>query len=912
MPPNHLAPAALTARLDAWLDEITRPSGTLVITAPTGSGVVPILERWLAGLRGEGEVIVEIAADRAAAGAPPEDRAEALAERLAAAIEALYPDFVDRLAHPRVRLPELLQRLSRGHLAPPTRRLLLVVTGLDRLRGRDDDDNPLPRLLTAALPRGVSRIVTLDPRSPRRPWLERLAEVEIVEVAAGEGATAEAAPEDRSQETGPQGQVSPDDDDPLGGRLDAGDLVGAWSIARDLDRLATIVRARGLGRLLADLDEAAARADDPARRRGFDALSRAITDDGAWIRQDPGRLAPLVLGRLLDQGWSAAEIDDALVVPASLPLRRVLPLASRDRADAVLYGHEGPVKGVAVAPDGSTIASVSSDGTLKLWDLPRRRERLSLCAHTGPINACAFTPDGGRVISASDDGTLICWDVDTGCPVNTLVGHSAGVEAVAVRSDGAQAASVAADGALHLWDLEGGAVVASCTAHEFGATAVALAPDGSFVATGSHDKTVRIWGLPGLEPGPSLSGPEYAVSGLSIDPTSERVLASAYDNVLRLWSARSGEPLHELWGHASWVTSCAIDRTGARALSTSRDGSLRLWDLEGGGELSALVGHAGMVNTAALTPDGRGAVSGGHDRTLRIWTLPREGVDAAILGHEGPVRAVLFAGDGATMLSGGVDATVRAWDRRTGEELGQFLGHMHGVSGLALTPAGDRLITSALDRTLKIWSVKRRLVEATLTGHPLFVHDCALSPDGATIVSASQDKTLRLWTLAGEPLRTLEGHQKDVLCCRFDAQGRVFSGGADAMIRAWDPQSGRELMTFAGHDGAVNACAITADGALLISGSADGTVKLWNLRRGREKATLRGHEGPITGVALTGDGRLLTTSEDRGLRLWSLESGACLASLHGNHAFTALTADARQALAGDAAGNLWLIDLGPA
>src|SRR5690606_23839023 len=149
VPGNHLAPAALAERLDAWLDEITRPSGILVITEPAGAPVVETLGRWLDGLRGEGEVIVRVDVGRA----PAEDRAEALADALAGAIEALYPDFVDRHAHPRVRLAELLQRLSRGHLAPPTRRLLVVVTGLHRLRGRGDDDNPLPRLLPHALPR---------------------------------------------------------------------------------------------------------------------------------------------------------------------------------------------------------------------------------------------------------------------------------------------------------------------------------------------------------------------------------------------------------------------------------------------------------------------------------------------------------------------------------------------------------------------------------------------------------------------------------------------------------------------------------------------------------------------------------------------------------------------------------------
>ena len=134
------------------------------------------------------------------------------------------------------------------------------------------------------------------------------------------------------------------------------------------------------------------------------------------------------------------------------------------------------------------------------------------------------------------------------------------------------------------------------------------------------------------------------------------------------------------------------------------------------------------------------------------------------------------------------------------------------------------------------------------------------------------------------------------------------------MIRIWDPSTGRELMTLAGHEGAVRALALCTDGRHLLSAGADGTIRLWSLRRGRERLVLRGHEAEVVGVAFIDDDHLLSASADRSLRLWSLSAKRCLSSLRSGHPFGALSVSCTTAddgiplaLAGDDAGDLWLL-----
>jgi WD40 repeat protein len=77
------------------------------------------------------------------------------------------------------------------------------------------------------------------------------------------------------------------------------------------------------------------------------------------------------------------------------------------RPRAVLRGHGNNVTAVAFHPDGKTLASSSSDGTIKFWDVVTGEVRLSLDAH--PTAAFVFTPDGNTLISTDIHGTVRLW-----------------------------------------------------------------------------------------------------------------------------------------------------------------------------------------------------------------------------------------------------------------------------------------------------------------------------------------------------------------------------------------------------------------------------------------------------------------------------------------------------------------------
>jgi WD40 repeat protein len=130
----------------------------------------------------------------------------------------------------------------------------------------------------------------------------------------------------------------------------------------------------------------------------------------------------------------------------------------RTRQQAGIWpAHQRVASGLAFRADGHQLASVSWDGTARIWDLNGAGGAgavRTFRGHARPVTCVAFSPDGGRLVTGGEDRAVKVWDADSGWEILTLTGHADTVTAVAFSPGGRQLASASLDGTVKVWQAE--------------------------------------------------------------------------------------------------------------------------------------------------------------------------------------------------------------------------------------------------------------------------------------------------------------------------------------------------------------------------------------------------------------------------------------------------------------------------
>ncbi len=653
-------------------------------------------------------------------------------------------------------------------------------------------------------------------------------------------------------------------------------------------------------------------------RRKLSLLQGALRLSAHVLARDIAQLPSQLTGRLL--GRQEAEFRNLLEEvrrKTTRPWLRPLTPSLTPPGGPLLYtlsGHSGPVKAVAVTPDGRRGISASWDGTVKVWDLEHGVELFTLSGHGGKVHAVAITPNGRRAVSASADKTLKMWDLETGQELLTLCGHSKDVRAVAVTDDGRQAVSASADRTLRVWDLEHGGELHTLSGHGVFVEAMAVTPDGRRAVSASADRTLRVWDLERGAELYRLCGHSGDITAVTVTPDGRRAVSGALDRTLKVWDLEHGTELHTLHGHDGFIDVVAVTADGRRAVSASSDKSLKVWDLERGSELHTLYGHRLKVAAIGVTLDGLLAVSASYDGTVRVWDLERGAQLRVLHGHGSIVNAVAVTPDGRRAVSASDDGTLKVWEISNLLLAGALdadlesepvpytsRGHSGEVSAVVVTLDGRRAVSASWDRTLKVWDLEQGLELRTMHGHSDRVNAVAVTPDGRRAVSASDDRTLRVWDLEhGVVVHTLIGHDGPVTAIAVTPDGQqAVSASWDRTLKVWSLELGLELCTLSGHGYWVNAIVITPDGQKAVSASDDGTLKVWSLGSGAELHTLH-ITSKVRAIAVTPDGRrVLAACHGMLVKVWDLEAGTELLTLYGHDRVVqavAVTPDGRQAV----------------
>ena len=561
------------------------------------------------------------------------------------------------------------------------------------------------------------------------------------------------------------------------------------------------------------------------------------------------------------------EAQDAL--HRSLQASRVL---------ATLSGSTLQIDGIVYNHTGTQLASISDDGTLKIWDVSTNKELLTLQAGFPSINAprkISFSPDDTRLATPAGEHTAKIWDAASGKILLTLAGHTDEVLSVSFSLDGKRIATSSADGTSKIWDAATGSELLTLTGQNESVNDIAFSPDGMYLATAGEDSAAMIWDAvsgTALFTLPSTNG----VTSVAFSPDGKTLATGGYDTTWKLWDVSTGQKIFAAYGHASNVVDISFDSSGTRVATASEDGTTKIWDAATGRELLTLAGHASAVLSVAFSPDGVYLATASRDTTVKIWDASLAGGNEwfNLIGHMDKVWAVAYSPDGKTIATGSFDHTAKIWDAATGREIYTLVGHPDAVQGIAFSPDGALLLTHSADGTSKIWDVVsgKELLSVTENSGGI---GAAFSPDGKTFAVTMHDALKILDADTGQELHTLTtgnttGYAMRDLAYRPD--GKQIGGvGDDANTYIWDTVTGKLLLVLSNEGVFVSGIAYSPDGKWIATTSNDATVKIWDAETGKLLNTLTGHTGPTFGVTFSPDGRYLaSTSVDGTVKIWNV------------------------------------------
>ncbi|MEM6450653.1 MAG: caspase family protein [Cyanobacteria bacterium P01_D01_bin.105] len=555
-------------------------------------------------------------------------------------------------------------------------------------------------------------------------------------------------------------------------------------------------------------------------------------------------------------------------------------------------------RGVVFSPNGEWIAIAHTEGQVTLWSLtdtalkqtpnrtPSRSPSRVIEAHSALVTAVAFSPDGTTLATASRDGLIKLWNISNGGLIRTLSGHQGWANTVSWHPDGQQLASGGEDKKLKVWDTASGQMLWEKDSHRVRVSSVDWSQSSEWIAVGEGDRTVKLWNVSdrtALTLGEHETGEGdegvVQVNSVAFSPDSQHLLSTGDDGTLRVWRIESEAQVAAFKGHRGNVLEADWHPDGHTIASAGSDNEIRLWRLPFSEDITELdlygleflpknhllekqqiagIRWDGSVEVwnFAVGERAKGVLSGpvkvlpeqgayvsqidflgsllataNDDSIVRLWDVNQGVLTQSLKGHEDRVAVVQFSPDRSQLLSGSADRTLRLWDVESGEAIGKWIAHDDEVSAIAWHPDHPLIASGAWDGSISIWDNQGNLKQ-TLPPHGAMVSALAFSPNGQQIVTASADKTIKIWQLrSGDLQHTLTGHQAAVTDIDFANRGRVLlsSGGE---LKLWNVRTGELLQTVEGiMPESAERLVLSNDGQWLASSSVNGGTRLhtWEL-----------------------------------------------------------------------------------
>jgi WD40 repeat protein len=556
--------------------------------------------------------------------------------------------------------------------------------------------------------------------------------------------------------------------------------------------------------------------------------------------------------------------------------------------------HSREIKAVAFSPDGLKLATASTDGSVKIWDLGNGHEMLAYNGHKGKVSCLAWSPDGKFIASAGDEKTIKIWNTTTGKDEQSIPAAAESVSAIALSRDGKHLFTGQHQNAPNLingifvYETNTGKLVREVRDFTNKISTLAVNHEGNIVGAGDDNGNVRLFRYPSFID--NINQPAYwtqqdpngATYHLSFSPDDKTLVRTGglgiklYATPLPDAPFQVGAPRNTITPDGKHGPRCAVYSKDGKMLFTGGiDGSIQFWDPENAQKIGEFKNaHTSHINALTFTPEGNQLASCSGDFTVRLWDFDVVLQSRDFEGHDGPVWTASFSSDATKIVSASADKTAKVWQRDTGKVL-FTLEHTAPVTVAMFSPDGKLIASAGGDKVIRIWDATNAKPLRICEGHQGTITFLDFSHDSKKIVSCGVDRRITIWDAdTAKKVQSITDNPSIAAGVAFSPDGKQIAvGNVDQTIRLYDAQSCKLQHSWNAHGTAVNGVAYSPNGQMLASCGADMAVQIWPLSTpGTNSIRLAGHTGPVSSVAFRKDNvHLVSCGADQLIKLWKIE-----------------------------------------
>ena len=289
-------------------------------------------------------------------------------------------------------------------------------------------------------------------------------------------------------------------------------------------------------------------------------------------------------------------------------------------------------------------------------------------------------------------------------------------------------------------------------------------------------------------------------------------------------------------------------------------------------KLKEIGGHAAAVYSCAA--QGNLIYSGSSDKFVARWKVDEGIQDKFAIKFEKAVYSLALISDNLLAV-GLADGALHFFDLDTRKELKFYTKHTEGIFSIRENQQKKHIYAGDADGNLSVWNSETLDLLIYLPLNCGKIRSIAVDESGEVFALACQDGNIRVFeTNHFNEINTFYGHENGVTAILFHPteKGKLYSGGKDALLKLWDWQNQRELISVVAHTFAIYEIISVQDGNQIITASRDKNIKVWDAENlgiiKRLDAKEGGHRHSVNALAKINENSFVSVSDDKRIIVW--------------------------------------------